>query len=24
LWGLREAGALRISHYLHLRAEVCS
>ncbi|MYM55456.1 alpha-D-ribose 1-methylphosphonate 5-triphosphate diphosphatase [Thalassovita mangrovi] len=24
LWDLREAGALRISHYLHLRAEVCS
>lgn len=24
LWGLREAGALRINHYLHLRAEVCS
>jgi alpha-D-ribose 1-methylphosphonate 5-triphosphate diphosphatase len=22
--GLREAGALRISHFLHLRAEVCS
>ncbi|MEM9552538.1 MAG: alpha-D-ribose 1-methylphosphonate 5-triphosphate diphosphatase, partial [Pseudomonadota bacterium] len=24
LWHLREAGALRISHFLHLRAEVCS
>ncbi|GGD31414.1 alpha-D-ribose 1-methylphosphonate 5-triphosphate diphosphatase [Sinisalibacter lacisalsi] len=24
LWALREAGALRINHYLHLRAEVCS
>ena len=24
LWELREAGALRINHYLHLRAEVCS
>ncbi|MDX1779768.1 MAG: alpha-D-ribose 1-methylphosphonate 5-triphosphate diphosphatase [Thalassovita sp.] len=24
LWDLRAAGALRISHYLHLRAEVCS
>lgn len=24
LWQLREAGALRINHYLHLRAEVCS
>ncbi len=24
LWELREAGALRINHYLHLRAELCS
>ncbi|MGR1582815.1 alpha-D-ribose 1-methylphosphonate 5-triphosphate diphosphatase [Thalassobius sp. S69A] len=24
LWELRAAGALRINHYLHLRAEVCS
>ncbi|MCV6585968.1 MAG: alpha-D-ribose 1-methylphosphonate 5-triphosphate diphosphatase [Marinibacterium sp.] len=24
LWDLRAAGALRISHFLHLRAEVCS
>ena len=24
LWELRNAGALRINHYLHLRAEVCS
>ncbi|MGH1452915.1 MAG: alpha-D-ribose 1-methylphosphonate 5-triphosphate diphosphatase [Paracoccaceae bacterium] len=24
LWQLRAAGALRISHFLHLRAEVCS
>ena len=24
LWALRDKGALRISHYLHLRAEVCS
>ncbi|MBD0865514.1 MAG: alpha-D-ribose 1-methylphosphonate 5-triphosphate diphosphatase [Rhodobacteraceae bacterium] len=24
LWGLRGAGILRISHFLHLRAEVCS
>lgn len=24
LWALRAAGALRINHYLHLRAEVCS
>ena len=24
LWEMREAGALRINHYLHLRAEVCS
>lgn len=24
LWHLREAGALKISHYLHLRAEICS
>ena len=24
LWELREAGALRISHFLHLRAELCS
>lgn len=24
LWELREVGALRINHYLHLRAEVCS
>ena len=24
LWELREARALRINHYLHLRAEVCS
>ncbi|WP_166417079.1 alpha-D-ribose 1-methylphosphonate 5-triphosphate diphosphatase [Cochlodiniinecator piscidefendens] len=24
LWELRDAGALRISHFLHLRAEVCS
>ncbi|MFP4274399.1 MAG: alpha-D-ribose 1-methylphosphonate 5-triphosphate diphosphatase [Paracoccaceae bacterium] len=24
LWELRAAGALRISHFLHLRAEVCS
>ena len=24
LWELREAGALRVNHYLHLRAEVCS
>ncbi|WP_371061133.1 alpha-D-ribose 1-methylphosphonate 5-triphosphate diphosphatase [Rhodosalinus sp. 5P4] len=24
LWALRETGGLRISHFLHLRAEVCS
>ncbi len=24
LWELRDAGVLRISHFLHLRAEVCS
>ncbi len=24
LWGLRESNALRISHFLHLRAEICS
>jgi len=24
LWEMRESGALRISHFLHLRAEVCS
>jgi len=24
LWALRDAGALRTNHYLHLRAEVCS
>jgi alpha-D-ribose 1-methylphosphonate 5-triphosphate diphosphatase len=24
LWSLRDAGALKISHFLHLRAEVCS
>jgi len=24
IWALRDAGALRINHYLHLRAEVCS
>lgn len=24
LWALRDSGALRINHYLHLRAEVCS
>lgn len=24
LWDLRETGALKISHFLHLRAEVCS
>jgi len=24
IWDLRRAGALRINHYLHLRAEICS
>ncbi|WP_158971718.1 alpha-D-ribose 1-methylphosphonate 5-triphosphate diphosphatase [Chachezhania sediminis] len=24
LWDLREAGTLRISHFLHLRAEICA